>query len=129
MPQRRQNVDIELANVENPPERLVGYPTFADFIARDKDAAIYRKFEGLSARSLLYQQSELHELEKRLADSDREDAKNIDDVQAQEAAVKWESFSTQSCEQAQNRRELQTKIKMKLREYRTYNCMLCKGLR
>jgi hypothetical protein len=46
--------------------RLKGYPTFSAFIARDQDAAIYRKYESLSARNLLYLSSEIHELEGQL---------------------------------------------------------------
>jgi hypothetical protein len=61
-----QNVDVELAQprpAPQPPKHLSGYPSFAAFISQDPDAAIYRKFERLSARNLLYLQSELHHLE------------------------------------------------------------------
>ncbi|KAL8886834.1 MAG: hypothetical protein Q9205_006461 [Flavoplaca limonia] len=118
-------VDIELGltlpatetEVEHPPEQLAGYPTFAEFIARDRDAAIYKRFERLSARSLLYQQSELHELEKQLEDFDREDAKDIDDQEAREAAVKWVHYATSTSERAQKRRALHAKIQAKIKEY------------
>ncbi|KAG8533930.1 uncharacterized protein KY384_001671 [Bacidia gigantensis] len=100
-----------------PPEKLVGYPTFADFIARDKDAAIYRKFESLSARNLLYQQSELQELEGQLENLDREDSKNIDDQEARQAAVSWEHFAKNTNVRARKRRGLQSKIRMKLKQY------------
>lgn len=70
--------DVDLEAMPTARRHLSGYPSFAEFIAKDKDAAIYRCFENLSARSLLYQQSELHELEQKLEDLDREDAKDID---------------------------------------------------
>ena len=117
---KAQNVDIELAEpYDSPhPQRLEGYPEFAEFIARDHDAAIYHKFERLSARNLLYQQSELHDLERQLQELDREDAKDIDDQAAQKAALYWQHFSTDTGEQAQRRRALQATIKLKIKEYR-----------
>lgn len=108
---KAQTVDVELAQLE-------GYPTFAEFIAKDRDAAIYRKFERLSARNLLYQQSELHDLERQLKQLDHEDAEDIDNRAAQEAAVNWEHFSKDTSREAEHRRSLQTDIKTKLKEYR-----------
>ena len=60
------------------PQLLEGYPTFAEFMAKDQDAAIYRRFQSLSARSLLYQESELHDLERRSQEIDHEEAKNCE---------------------------------------------------
>ena len=97
--------------------RLEGYPSFAEFIAT-YDAAIYRKFETLSARNLLYQQSELHELEGQLENLDREDAKDIDDEEAQRAARLWTHFQNDLNERAVLRRELQDKIALKIKAYR-----------
>ena len=78
--------DIELAQASNTAV-LEGYPFFAEFIAKDRDAAIYHKFERLSARSLLYQQSELHDLERQLDELDQSEARDIDDDEARKAAV------------------------------------------
>lgn len=110
----RKVVDIELAEVA----RLDGYPSFADFIAKDRDAAIYRKFERLSARSLLYQQSELHELERQLEQLDGEDAKDIGNEEAQQAARYWTNFFQDTNDRAYARRALQGTIRAKLKEYR-----------
>jgi hypothetical protein len=54
---------------------LKGYPSLAAFIASDKDKStvIYRRFDRLSARNLLYLQSELAELEVKQDAFDRED--------------------------------------------------------
>ena len=98
--------------------RLEGYPTFAEFISKDKDAAIYRKFENLSARNLLYLQSELHDLERQLEEVDRGDAKNIGDENAQRAARLWTHLANDSNAQARARRQLHAEIKVKIREYR-----------
>lgn len=110
------DVDLEAMSVSL--RRLEGFPTFAEFVSKDKDAAIYRKFENLSARNLLYQQSELHDLEKQLDDLDRKDAKDIDDLDAQKAARLWTHYANDTNEQAITRRKLLKNIKEKIKEYR-----------
>lgn len=96
---------------------LKGYPTFSAFIARDQDAAIYRKYESLSARNLLYMSSEVHELEDQLEALDEADFKSSCFV-AEGAARKWEHYSTGDESRVQAHRDLQAKIKVKLKEYR-----------
>ena len=115
---KARNVDIELGQPYKPPERLEGYPEFAEFVASDRDAAIYRKFERLSARNLLYQQSELHDLERQLEEIDREDAEDIENEAAQKSSVDWQYFVNDTSEQAHRHRTLQATIKLKLKEYR-----------
>lgn len=110
--------DVDLEAMSDSFRQLKGYPTFAAFIAKDKDAAIYRRFENLSARNLLYFQSELHDLENQLEDFDRKDAKDIRDLNAQKAARLWTHYKNDSNEQAQRRRNLQKTIKKKIKEYR-----------
>lgn len=109
--------DVDLEAMSDSFRQLKGYPTFAAFIAKDKDAAIYRRFENLSARNLLYFQSELHDLENQLEDFDRKDAKDIRDLNAQKAARLWTHYKNDSNEQAQRRRNLQKTIKKKIKEY------------
>jgi hypothetical protein len=99
--------------------RLKGYPTLAAFIARDQDAAIYRKYESLSARNLLYLSSEIHELEGQLKVLDEADFKSSCFV-AEGAARKWEHYSTGKDPGIQAHRELQAKVKVKLKEYRMF---------
>jgi hypothetical protein len=67
-----------------------GYPSLADFIAsdRDKSTAIYRRFDRLSARNLLYLQSELQELEARQDALDAEDLHG--GLQAKKSARNWQ---------------------------------------
>ena len=117
--QGAQTSDLELAEATNLPARLDGYPTFAEFIARDRDAAIYRTFQRLSARNLLYQQSDLHELERQLDELDRKDAADINNVAARQAAVSWEHYSNDTSQAAEDRRNLRAKIKVALKEYCT----------
>jgi hypothetical protein len=120
---RSNNVeDIELATLSTTvgPARLEGYPSFAEFITQDQDAAIYRKFERLSARNLLYLQSELHDLEGQLQRLDRDDAKDIGNVEAQKAAREWKYYADERNSRARLHRELQARIVEKLRAYRTF---------
>lgn len=105
-----QNVDIELA--QGRPPHLSGYPS------QDPDAAIYRKFERLSARNLLYLQSELHDLEGQLQALDREDAEDIDNEEAQKAARSWAHYSDGLNARGKAHRELQSRISEKLKAYR-----------
>jgi hypothetical protein len=121
-PQHRQNVDIELAYPQSQPPQgpphLPGYPSFAAFIHADPDAAIYRTFTTLSARNLLYQQSELHDLESQLQALDRQDAADIDNEEAQKAARSWAHYSDAGNERGKKHRELQGRIAERLRAYR-----------
>ena len=117
MPQHEPQVDVELG-LPTSAALLEGYPTFTNFIARDCDAAIYRKFEELSARSLLYQQSELHDLAGQLRDLDHKDAKDINNENAQKTARYWKHFSGAEDEMTRQRRNLQEKIRHKIKEYR-----------
>ena len=112
--------DVDLEAMSTAPRHLSGYPSFAEFIAKDKDAAIYRSFGNLSARSLLYQQSELHQLEWKLEELDREDAKDIDNVNAQKAARQWKHYAEDSSDQGRARKALQAEIKVKIKEYRVW---------
>ena len=117
-------MDIELA--QSPPNealsapRLSGYPSFAEFIAADADAAIYRKYEHLSARNLLYLQSELHELEAQLERLDAKDAreKEIDNQQSQKIARYWHHYAQGDNARAKEHRTLQEKIRLKIKGYR-----------
>ena len=102
-----------------------GYPTFAYFIAKDPDAAIYRRFESLSARNLLYQQSRLNYLERQLQDLDKKDAieaKDINNEAGKRLAREWQHFAHDDNDRAKLRRHLQDSIKVNIKEYRTRSC-------
>ena len=127
MTRRSRDADVELtAGSSSLAGRLDGYPSFAEFIAEDSDAAIYRKFSHLSARNLLYLQSELHDLEGRLQQLDKEDAKGLDNEDAQKAVRDWRHFSDPRNSRAQEHKELQEQVRGKIKEYRmSRDCIVC----
>lgn len=99
-----------------------GYPSLAAFIASDSDhsTAIYRRFDRLSARNLLYLQSELVELEAV------QDALDLEDYRAstiaKQGARNWQTLTERAGSPSnlreRQRLELALKIREKLREYR-----------
>lgn len=109
--------DTELGSTRRP-SHLDGFPSFSRFIAEDKDAAIYRKFESLSARNLLYLQSELHDIERQLEECDREDAKDLNNEHAQQCAREWAYYSQCNDTHIQERQDLRDRLKIKIKEYR-----------
>jgi hypothetical protein len=64
MPARDRRTDVELGRARP----LDGFPSLANFIASDHDrtSLVFRRFDKLAARNLLYLQSELAELEARM---------------------------------------------------------------
>lgn len=62
-------------------ERPAGYPQYAAFIAADPDRSttVYRRFERLAARNLLYLESKLIDLEAKQDDLDNE-VENIEPI-------------------------------------------------
>ncbi|KAI4228054.1 MAG: hypothetical protein LQ349_006609 [Xanthoria aureola] len=123
MSQNDDSVVIELAQSPSPRSppapRLPGYPSFAHFISQDGDAAIYRRYESLSARNLLYLQSELHELEGQLEALDAEDAndRHVDDQGSHKIARLWHHYARADNARAVRHRELQGRIRAKIKEY------------
>ena len=100
-----------------------GHPSLAEFIAkhRDHSAAIYRHYDDLSARNILYLQSELAELRALQIRYDQEDAQP-GEVDAKERCRDWNMFKTMAEEPGGSRREqermkLMLKIRATLKEY------------
>ncbi|KAH7342604.1 hypothetical protein BKA65DRAFT_478476 [Rhexocercosporidium sp. MPI-PUGE-AT-0058] len=63
-------------DTENPctaDEKLEGFADFAAYIGSDRDLALFRRFDTLGARNLLYLQAELLALEEQLQEYDEED--------------------------------------------------------
>lgn len=74
---------------------LDGFPSLANFIASDHDRSslTFRRFDELSARNLLYLQSELSGLQFQLAKYDAEDSSfEHGDLQSRKCAMNWEAF-------------------------------------
>jgi hypothetical protein len=122
--------DVERQSGRTKP--VLDYPSLAAFIASDRDGstAIYRRFDRLAARNLLYLQSELVELE---AEQDAFDAEDLyGPMETKESARNWAIFAKRAIEPAnekeKNRMELAMKIRKKIKEYRTLNATSLLGL-
>lgn len=104
-------------------QRKNGFAQVARWIALDpdKEASIYRKFDALAARNLLYLQSELLVLENKLDRIDINDAKS-DDMDLGDAIMTWETLEQQYSngnEKARVRMDLIIKIRARIKEYRS----------
>ncbi|KAL2786083.1 hypothetical protein BJX66DRAFT_313489 [Aspergillus keveii] len=103
-----------------------GFPSLAQFIARDYDHStfILKRFDELTARNLLYLQSELADLQALQEQYDREDVKAS--WEAKEGRRDWEKFKsradpnsgTEFSQEEQKRMDLALKIRKTLREYK-----------
>ena len=117
--------DLEHSTVEV--RYVKGYPSLAAFIAsdRDKSTAIYRRFDRLSARNLLYLQSELIELEAR------QDALDLEDLEAttedKKSTRDWQVFKTRASKEnnvrEKDRMAVVKEIREKMKEYSTFSSL------
>lgn len=107
-------------------ERQGGYLAAASWLAHDTDneTLIFRKFDVLSAANLLYMQSEVLELEKKLL---RMHLLTVDghDMDLKDAASRWEALVEQSQDgspkfrqDSSERMAVIRELREKLREYR-----------
>ena len=106
-----------------------GYPSLAAFIASDcdKSTAIYRRFDRLTARNLLYLQSELVELEARQDALDAEDLRGT--LEHKQSARDWRTLGRKAAEpgntEEKERVEVLEEIRKKIKEYRMvlFSCL------
>ncbi|TVY18730.1 hypothetical protein LARI1_G002861 [Lachnellula arida] len=87
----------------------------------DKTTTIYRRFDELSARNLLFYQAELAELEEELKENDEEDSQARDEV-AVDCQRDWSVFERSAGEgvvREKRRMELVMKVREKLGKYHT----------
>lgn len=100
-----------------------GYPAVSQFISSDLDGEsyVFRKFRTLTARKLLYMQSEILELEEQLADFDRA-AATSPDWELHLAARSWERLiaNAESREKEKQIRNVIDEIEVKLDNYRMF---------
>ena len=98
-----------------------GYPSLAAFIASDSDktTAIYRRFDRLSARNLLYLQSELVELEARQDALDAEDLGTT--LEDKKSVRNWQTLKSRAIEPGNTREKerlsVSEEIRKKIKEY------------
>ena len=108
--------------------KVKGYAFLAEFIASDrfaKSTASYRRFDRLSARNLLYLQTELNCLEGRQEALDEEDLQA--DFDAQRACADWElsearskNVSSEHHERELKRMNVVREVRAKIKEYSVY---------
>lgn len=91
-----------------------GHPSLAGVMASDRDRTImvFKRFDRLTARNLLYLQSELAELQKRLEEYDERD-------RGSPQARNWESFGEKRGNEP-GRMEVVRKIGNTMLEYSKY---------
>jgi len=111
------------------PKPINGFPQVADKIAIDPDktTTIYRRFDRLSARNLLFLEAEIAELEALQNKYDADDLLAANQVVI-ECHSDWRKFERYANEKDQNgkhtepnqaaKMDLALKIKEKLKEYR-----------
>ena len=114
-PQRNPNLKIMMGSASD------GFAAVAEWIALDPDNEpfIFRKFDRLAARNLLYLQAQIMTLEHELKELDKEVAES-DDMSLKDAARRWEQLVKQDAEgqeHARRQMELITKLKHALKEY------------
>lgn len=111
--------DVEKSNgLQVRPE---GFASFASTIASDREHSlvIYNRFDDLSARNILYLQSELAELQRKQDAFDKEDFLD-DSAEATSIARNWQTLEDSAQEdgsKAQRRMKLIMQIRAKVKEY------------
>lgn len=105
-----------------PTPQKEGFANVARWISLDPDneTFIYRRFNQLAARNLLYLQSELLALEKQLDELDKNDAFS-DDMILKDSARTWETLMSlyeNGNIEAKARMDLIVELRAKLKEYR-----------
>ena len=122
--------DVELAVLDK--EYPNGFASVAASIAKDPDSTstIYRRFDRLTARNLLYLQSRLQNLEATLDQLDDEDLRT-GDVESKKAATSWEDFERLAKDESRGkekkRMEVAEQIEIAIKKYREW-LKICKRL-
>jgi hypothetical protein len=115
------NMPATTIDTESNVHCLSGYPSLANFIASDRDRTtlIYRRFDELAARNLLYLQSELAELQAKQHAYDQEDLSA--DLATKQCARNFTDFkrAQEASDTRQKERwKLMKQIRETLKEYR-----------
>jgi hypothetical protein len=96
----------------------------------DKTTTIYRRFDELPSRNLLFYQAELAELEDLQREYDKEDLNEKDQVSI-ECQRDWSEFDKHAAEEGlvqkreKEKMELAMKIREKLEKYRMSHVQQC----
>ena len=100
-------------------QHINGYPSLAAFMASDNDksTSIYRRFDRLSARNLLYLQSELVELEAQQKTLDEKDTADLNAATEDMGSVRdWRTLKARANEAGNLREKEQLRIALEIRE-------------
>ena len=134
-PTPSQNHDIE--QPPDPPKQyLEGFPSLSALLSSDPDLQVYRRFNRLASRNLLYLQAEVLDLEARLKESDAEDlaVANAEEDGGDWMEVKlnarcWEVFrerAERGEEKERERMKLIRELRGRMAEYRGSNIKDCR---
>jgi hypothetical protein len=106
--------------IESFMEFPLGYPRLSERIALKPETGIYRRFDALNARNILYLQAELCALERDLRLSEKED--NRDHIgNRSQYALDFEDMLEDSEKQQVPQLVLIEKIRKKLNQYSKYH--------
>lgn len=100
---------------------LSGYPSLAAFISSDRDRTtlIYKRFDELAARNLLYLQSELAELQAQQRVFDQQDfTADLHTKQCSRNNTAFREAAEQNDQAQQQRWDLMLRIRQTMKEYR-----------
>jgi|SRR5688572_11872899 hypothetical protein len=73
----KRNRDVESSHVSSGFCRLEGYSELSEFVGSDAQLSIYRRYDRVGARNLLYLEAEIQLLEFRLRRLDEADLSNL----------------------------------------------------
>ncbi|OCL02415.1 hypothetical protein AOQ84DRAFT_423003 [Glonium stellatum] len=108
---------------QSPPTQkkyLEGFPSVSALLSSDPDLQVYRRFNSLASRNLLYLQAEILDLEARLEELDAADleAANVEDSEWMEVKLSarcWEAF-TEKVENGEEREVERIRLIRQIRE-------------
>lgn len=121
-----QAVDLEQSSPRTQKKYLEGFHSLSALLASDPDLQVYRRFDSLASRNLLYLQAEILDLEARLEELDAADLEVANAEESEWMEVKlsarcWEAFAekAESGEEREvERMRLIRQIRECLAEYR-----------
>ncbi|KAF4467236.1 hypothetical protein FALBO_5895 [Fusarium albosuccineum] len=113
--------DIEQHADKNPQPHLLGFAALSSWMASDGDQEllVFRRFDEISARNLLYLQCELIALEEKLTNWDRA-VSSKHDTALEQGAETWEIMVEQAQDgrpEAKDMMELVSQVRAEIKEY------------
>jgi hypothetical protein len=116
------NKDVEKNAGQNSQQKPLGFAALSSLMASDGDQEllIFRRFDEISARNLLYLQCELLSIEERLKKWDKK-ISSSGDMDLEEAAETWEVMVEQAEDgrpEAKEMMALVDQLRVKMKEYR-----------